>query len=512
MVRRLTRMEERRTLAVAAAVCVLGSALLAVSFGQDAGFDAKNYHWYAGYQLLHGRIDVDMGPAQIQGWFNPLIHLPLWFAGRIAGPAAACALLGALHGLAPLLVFLLGCRMLRGRAECRVVTALAATAALVGFVGPITLSGLGTSSGDPLIPFFVVGGLLALPDDTNRKRLLLSGGLIGLAVGLKPTAGIYAVGLTFSWLLLPPTPGRRALPWWLGGVAAGFALAAGPWMAFLLIRYGNPVFPLFNDVFQSPWAQDFSYAEDRLLPRSTREARLFWWYIARGGTFGWEVPFADARLLLLGSLGIVTAARSAVGRSIPPFPRFVVVALLVAAVLWQTSSSVYRYLGAVEVLTPLLAATVFLGPRIRPLRLAVLLIVWIGIGLSVRVPHLQRIPFADHPSPYGVEFPEPIPPDAVVLIAGTDALSYLVPEMPETVRVLRLYSSLHTHTDALRTTGAIADILTIHEGPLYFLEGPNPTVGAEVLDLLGVRPTTCMWVKTRVDPEVTLCRLALDRD
>ncbi len=38
------------------------------------------------------------------------------------------------------------------------------------------------------------------------------------------------------------------------GITLAFALTAGPWMALMFERYGNPLFPYFNDVFRSPWA------------------------------------------------------------------------------------------------------------------------------------------------------------------------------------------------------------------------------------------------------------------
>jgi len=506
----------------AALIAVVGCSLAAVSFGQDAGFDVKNYHWYAGHQLFGGRLDVDVAPAQIQGFFNPLLHLPLWIATHAVGPRGAAALLGALHGLGPWAVWLIG-RRLCGGAGSATALGLAGAAAVAGFVGPIELVSVGTSSGDAWMPAFVLGGLyLLLPGDEppSPRAVAASGVLAGAAVGLKPTVAMYAAGIVIGLILAPPWPGaRRSVLRWGVAAAAAFAVVAGPWMANLLIRYGNPVFPLANNLFDSPWALDFSYGEDRLLPRSAWEAWTFPLQFARGGTHGWEVPFRDARIAVLVAVGAawaIAAGATKRDQDAPPTARsatgFLLVVLGASYALWQGASSVYRYLGAVELLAPGLAAVIVAGARRPPLRLACAGALLAGIVLWVQPPKLSRVPFGTADNPWSVVLPTPAPAaGSIVLIAGSDALSYLVPSFHPEVRFLRPWSSLSFHDDPSSFNQLIGATLSDHEGAVYLLEGPNPSVAPEVVAYLGFTRGTCRAVRSAVDPELELCRLTPSR-
>ena len=498
------------------ALCVMtATGLLAASFGQDAGFDVKNYHWYAGHQFFGHRLDLDFAPAQIQGFFNPLIHLPLWLAAHAFSAQGAAVLLGAIHGLGPFLVWKIARRLLAAQ-PARLAGLLAGAASLVGFVGPIELVSLGTSSGDALMPVFVLGALLLLMPAggvPSPRAVVASGALIGIAAGLKPTVGMYGVGLLAALLIAPPwTGGRRASLRWAAAAAVGFALVAGPWMVHLGARYGNPVFPLANHLFDSPWAQDFSYGEDRLMPGSSLDFWLFPLRFAQGGTHGWEVPFRDARIAVMAVVGVAFAAfgaRSVGARSL----RFLFVFTGVAYGIWQLGSSVYRYLGVVELLGPALIVAALVGGRTRGwMRTAGVLLALgalVFIGRSVVVPHLARVPFVPGDAAFGVRLPAPAPEaGSVVLIAGSDALAYIAPSFDPSVRVLRPWSSLSTHDDATAGNRHIAEVLREARGDVFFLEGPNPSVGADVLAYLGYARARCRPVATRVDPDVTLCRLS----
>jgi hypothetical protein len=83
-------------IAAGLAVALLGG-LLSLLLGQDANWDLRNYHLYNGYAALHGRLGVDLAPAQLQSYFNPLLDV-LHYAlmSGLPAPLAGFAL-GALH-------------------------------------------------------------------------------------------------------------------------------------------------------------------------------------------------------------------------------------------------------------------------------------------------------------------------------------------------------------------------------------------------------------------------------
>jgi hypothetical protein len=65
----------RRFIVVALLVCC-GTGLISVALGPDNNWDLRYYHLYAPWAYLHGRYLYDIGPAQYQGFFNPISLAP----------------------------------------------------------------------------------------------------------------------------------------------------------------------------------------------------------------------------------------------------------------------------------------------------------------------------------------------------------------------------------------------------------------------------------------------------
>lgn len=109
--------------------------LVSLLYGQDHNWDLLNYHFYAPYALLHGKIDYDLAPGQWQSYFNPTLDL-LYFGLQacLAAPVAGF-IMGMLHGLN--FVLLLGVvRSLLPTGQYRLPLLLA----LSGTAGPVFLS------------------------------------------------------------------------------------------------------------------------------------------------------------------------------------------------------------------------------------------------------------------------------------------------------------------------------------------------------------------------------------
>src|SRR6516165_1078579 len=50
--------------------------------GRDLNWDQLNYHFYAAYQFLDGRLEKDFMAASIQGYLNPLAYIPFYLMVR----------------------------------------------------------------------------------------------------------------------------------------------------------------------------------------------------------------------------------------------------------------------------------------------------------------------------------------------------------------------------------------------------------------------------------------------
>ncbi len=68
-------------------------AAWALRAGKDLNWDLLNYHYYAPYQLLAGRLEQDFFAASAQSYLNPLGYLPFYL--MVAGGLAQRHGLGA---------------------------------------------------------------------------------------------------------------------------------------------------------------------------------------------------------------------------------------------------------------------------------------------------------------------------------------------------------------------------------------------------------------------------------
>ena len=472
-------------------------ALAALLLGQDAGFDLRNYHWHNAWALLHGRLHTDVAPGQLQSFFNPLVDLPYFGALALLGGAAGTAVMGALHGLGIGIVGLIAREVGFDRLLVGVSMASAAWA-------PVFLDGVGGSSGDLLIGAIVLGGLLAL----LRGNPALAGVLTGAAVGLKPTAAVFAIALVVAAWLRRDRLRRIAL----GGIG-GWALTGAFWAITLLLATGNPVFPMANHVFGSEWASAEHFGELGYLPSG-----LGWITLpldmALGGEAAWRIPWRDGRWLVLWVLGIAWVLTLLISRRGAKAQRHAkgLGALLawagVAWVFWEWLSSLIRYLAPLEAMSGVLVLLVLrelLGARGRAVGLVVLAV----LAVWMRPPPAARVPFED--DVHGVVLPA-LPTDerpVVLITTGDAALGYLAPAFPDRFAHLRVSSSIvfYGEGDATalnrRITETLANATSVH-----LLRGPDDRFDAEALEVLGLPPpTTCAPVASRLDGGLALCRL-----
>jgi hypothetical protein len=420
---------------------LLGLASLAL--GQDSNWDLRNYHLYNPYAWLHGRLGIDLAPAGMQSYFNPL--LDVFQAGLYhALPAPLVGfLLGWLQGLNAILLIAIGRCVLPSGTPARVVIALAVAGCLAaGF-----LSELGNAMGDNLTALLVLGGLLLVlqPDGTgDRGRLLAAGVLVGLATGLKLTNAIHALALGATLLLVPIRPGRRLLPaLWLGlGGVAGLALTSGYWFWHLWQLFGNPLFPQFGSLWPHPLAADAAVADLRFLPRNLWE-RLAWpVVIALDPSRVSEVPLRQLAWPVLYLLFLAWGARNLWclrrASDTPPLhwqARRLASFVGLGFVVWTTVFSIYRYLVPIELLAPLLCWVLLqhLLPSRWPARLPALIVTAVAlVGLDGYRHTWGHAGWAG--TAFRVEQP-PLPPGTLahgtVLLVGKRPMAWRIPYLPD---------------------------------------------------------------------------------
>ncbi len=530
----MTRPTLRFRLPSSPAVRQLGGLLAAIGLAgvasillrQDSNWDLQNYHLYNAWAFLHDRYGLDWAPAQLQSFYSPYLDLPFYALVATGVPprliAAALAIPTGIawYLFARIVAVLFGDLPQPDRSRA-IVTAIA-----IGVTAPMAVSLIGLTTNDWYVAAFALGAVWLLvrhgePLAAPLSVLFAAGALVGAGAGLKLTASIYGVGLVVA--VLAAKGGLRVRLRAATAVAAGgavaFAATAGPWLWTMYARYGNPLFPYFNDVFRSPWADPVSFSATRFGPATAGEWLLFpFMLLVKLEGYVSEPEFRDARPALLYALALAAlavavvrrlrGAPDAAARSAGPAPawRFTVVFFCASLAAWAVLYRIFRYLVPLELLGAafVVGLVVRLAPRPRlvyALAGAVLL-----VTATAKYPTWWRQKFGEQF--LAVQMP-PVKPNALVLSVSAEPTSYVLPSFPSDARFAGLVSNFNDPDRRNRLQQAIAQAIRDHRGPLYALAvPPGKDVGGDALAKVGLERASCALIRTnlRVSP-LELCEL-----
>ncbi len=445
---------------------VAGSALLSLSLGQDVCWDQYNYHYYTGYAFLTNRLGYDFAPAQVQSFFNPLLHVPTYLMQRYLSSRAVALILGAIQGLNFWLIYKISKELfsaLRGIASEILCLAIAVTA----FYGAANIAEVGTSMGDNLVSILLLAAILLIIRHLSTStragrregyRVAAAGCLGGLAVGLKLTAAVFVVPMAVSLVVVALVSRMRLKPVALliACMLFGFMVSYGFWGVTLYRQYGSPCFPFLNQVFHSQYYGNEDARDSRFFPRDWQQSLFYPFYLARENTLASENPFRDLRFAVCYVMVLLLTARycrDLISRAGPQRSRdpadwnsqplaFMTLFVTFSYILWQNAFSIYRYALLLDLLAPVfLSIAVFSLIRLRWLSYAIVfltlsVISWYEIPLDFdREPYLEgrlqvRPPAWDHLE------------DSVVLMGGIEGYAYIIPSFPRSTRFVRIDSTL----------------------------------------------------------------------
>lgn len=434
--------------------------------GPDNNWDLRFYHLYAPWAYLHDRYTYDIGPAQLQGYFNPTPDF--LFYGLISSPLndfprVIAFIMGALHGINAVLVLAIA-RQVIHPADGLVRAVLQACALLLGVSGAGFISLIGLTTGDLLNSIFLLSALLGILkiSDTETAssamtRFGLSGMLGGIGLGLKYTAAIFMPGLVLAAVCTAIR--QRSMAGFIVFIAmllAGLSLAAGHHMLVLYERFGNPFFPSLNNIFRSPVYDFVSLRDPQFLPNTVLQAigYPFYWTIRNVHVVS-ELPFRDWR----GAMAWVAIAvwcatllaRYVRGRKCrsgqPSDTRslgLIVLFVVASYFAWALGFGIYRYAVTLEMLTGVVVVGV-LGDVFK----------WNGFrttsALALLLVALVTTQYLDwgrgfnpsqgiRPAPYAEKYIDirvpPLPENSIVLLATGQPASYFIPYAEPTARFL----------------------------------------------------------------------------
>ncbi len=481
-------------------VSPLAFGLFALVLGQDANWDLRNYHYYNAYAFMHGRLGFDIAPAQTPTYYNPLLHVPFYYLVNALPPRGVGFVLGAVQGLNLPLIFVIARRVIRV-ATPQYGVLIALCAAILGMLGAGNIAEIGTTFGDNVVSLPLLAALwlvvarhrsLGSVWSVAAGTAIAAGVLSGLAVGLKQPAAVYAIGLGcgFFGLALPwRRRGALFLAFGVGGIL-GLSATGGYWLYEMWSHFGNPLFPYFNSVFQSPMAGAADYRDVRFLPADWLE----WLFFPLVFTFDpgqtTEAWFRDLRIPLLYCLllvllfarlaelaGVKSSSRKSPAVQDAAYDgmlRYLLIATVVSYFAWLKLFAIFRYLLVLELLTPLAIWLVFIRLR-NDLRSAVIFSsLTTVVILATLVPqHWGRANWGD--DYFGVTPPAiPDPDHSMVLATGYEPTAYLIPFFPSQIRFLRIQSYFTGPSPTPNGTDRLMQRLVAeHQGPLYILYQHN---------------------------------------
>lgn len=488
-------------------------------------WDLKNYHLYNPYAAWHDRYDVDVAPGQLQSYLNPILDFPFYFAVRLFNdrPRLIAFLMGVPQGVNLWAVVLLTWHVLRsfGTMPASLRLGLTLVALLIGATGAGSLPLIGSTTGDIPVAAPILLGLFALVRSVDAvsparplagRGLWIAGGLTGLAVGAKLPMAVYGVGLLAATVVALPRGVRLGGTARVAAGALGGALMTGGYHHLrMALLFGNPLFPLMNALFHSPYWEDQSIRDTRFLPRSALEALIypFEWAVATGPSgIVSELGFRDIRAAMVLTLAAILAATWVLGRllgtrsaPVEPGIRALVTFVAVSYGLWLDGFSIYRYLIPLEILSGTLIVIGLVG-LVRQRALPALSIAATTACLVTTAPlDWGHTPFRDH---YVEVSAPPLPHDALVLIVGTDPVSYLLPFMdPGAVWISLQNNFLRADENGLLVRRE-RDLVANHQGPLMVLDaGVTPASLAATLSAFGLTTDlgTCVDLSSNLGAE-----------
>jgi hypothetical protein len=422
---------------------LLAGAIYTWFVGEDVNWDWLNYHEYNVWAVINNRYSIDALPAGFQTYFNPTVYYPVYYLRHFLPLPYGLMIIGAVHGLNLLLIYFLVRALLRETATASAIGA----AILIAAVGPMTLSEVGTSFSDILTALPILAGcvLILSAGESQPGRYILAGLLIGAAVGLKLTNAVYAIGAAAA-VLAASRPVLATLCLGLGG-AIGAVATGGAWGLMLWRELGNPIFPLFNAVFQSRELMPMNIMDWQFLPRGILDALAYPFYWLVGDNRSSEYPFRDARFAVATVLIVLGIGRGLVTRT-DIFTRRDTQFLLffgVSYAAWLGVFSIQRYAIVLELLCAplvvLLIARVFAAApgsaslRLTPPRLnAAMLVVAVAIALWSQPGDWFRRPWSNA---YNPAISKSLEQPALYLLLDKP-LAYIAPRLPPQSRFYQI--------------------------------------------------------------------------
>ncbi len=227
-------------------------------------WDWYNYRAYNCWSFLNGRLPIDFFAANLRTCISPLINFPEYFLMLKVKNFYLATILGTINISIPMFFIykIIDFSFAKQGNLFRIILFFFSFIYIINSPIFLKVSMIGAAN-DIIIAmlclaglYFLMKNLFIIPDKKRNFFIFICGCLFGAAVGLKYTAISSFITVCLIFIIFRKRIFRPyyTLMLFLSGGFISFFITGGIWMIYCYSVYHNPVFPYFNDIFHSKYA------------------------------------------------------------------------------------------------------------------------------------------------------------------------------------------------------------------------------------------------------------------
>ncbi|MGN0014812.1 MAG: hypothetical protein ACI37T_05280 [Candidatus Gastranaerophilaceae bacterium] len=345
---------------------------LSVYVGLDNTVEFRLYHLWNAHSFVTGRHSVDFAYVGLQAYFNPLFDLQYYYLVKWLNNFPQLFLfLQGFWGALDLFFFYKVIDLLiieKGQAKTTLILGSLFTAC----TSYLFIYEIGTSLTDLQLCFLPLCGLYILfkelfKKDIKYKNILLSGVFFGLTAGFKLTFGMYALTIILALLFFIKqiNCSLKFFSFLLLGMIIGFFVTGGYWCFFLWQKFGNPIFPYYENFFKTGYSAPVFYNYIYNFPQNFLEWIAFPFFFYNNNQprvlelvvrdYRWTIGYTIFVIYYCCTIFNIGGFRAKIKESFENFididkMNVLMLFIVFSYIIWIIHFSVIRYLALIEML------------------------------------------------------------------------------------------------------------------------------------------------------------------
>ena len=453
------------------------SGFSSIFLGQDSNWDLLNYHFYNPYALLNGRLnDLDLAPAQLQTYFNPIFDIiNFTLISYIKSPLLVTFLIGLINGIGIFFLYKISYIIFENEFsnlnKYRIFLSL-----IIGITGSIAVSTLGTTFNEWLSSLFILASIYYMlkyfaSANPTDKFIFYSSFLVGFSAGGKLTNSIFVFSSIVTILVIKylyKDTYKFNLKKYSAYLFLGFIFSGGYWFLLLFHNFQSPLFPLYNDIFNSPWYSNISIGEaTRFTPKTLIDFLLYpiYWGFSKSHIVS-ELDIRDPRIffVIFSALFFITVNLKCFDTNFDNFLiKYKKLAILLiyffsSYFVWLFKFSIYRYILPLELISGiiiLLISGYVVKNRTYFFVLSFTMTVFI-VSYTI-YPNWGRIKFTE--SFFSTSTLPSLPKNSLLVLIGDQPLSYIVPLLGGDFKTVGIENNFLKFNDSNLLSSKIKEVI-----------------------------------------------------